>query len=258
MSPAMRFSLVCLIPLLAALPASAMSISLPAGTAGPATAGGFVTTLSPVNALSAGMPVDIVALFQLDYPGFTYANASTAAGGTLTINSLTPFQSGLGGGLSISARFEPEPGSHALHAYEWLQYIMIDPLSTPFQGAVSSPFTDPPPDARDDNLPFYWTDLQRNTAGLGYLAGGEANDDILFADAPRVSNFRAPVSMRLSLYLVDFDSASRSLTIYDGAQYGFEISASTGVPEPPLRGILVVGSLVLVMLKLHNRRFASR
>lgn len=251
----MMISLRSLVPLVMAIPAPAMSVNLLAAPSNSVTAGDFATTLAPLISLDTGMPVNIIALFQRDYPAFGYANAAAAASGTITISGLAPLQSGLGGGLSISASFAPSPGSHAPHIYEWMQYLMIDPLSTPFQGADSSPFTDPPPDARDDMLPFYWTNLQRDTPGLGYLAGGNINDDLLFSDAPRVSDSRAPVKVRLSLYLVDFDSTSGAVTIYDGVQYGFDISTATTVPEPPTRGWFVAGICILALLKLRNRGF---
>ena len=197
------------------------------------TAGGYMTTIAPLVALDTGLTSDILSLFQLDYPGFSYTNATAAANGTLTINSLTLFQNGLTGGLSFNASYLPGIGTQAPHTYQWLQFLTINPLTTPFLGATSSPFTDPPPDARDDSLPFYWTTAERDTAGLGYATGGNINDDPLFSDAPRVSDSRAPVQVRLDLYLADFDSTNSTVTIYDGLQYGFDLSTpSTASPEP--------------------------
>jgi hypothetical protein len=247
----------CVALLLAAMPAPAMSVNFLSPPTNTSAAGGFVTTLSPLTPLSTGMDAAIVTLFQQDYPRFTYTNSTTAADGTLTIGSLVAFQNGLSGGLSISAAFSPAAGTHAPHLYEWMQYLSIDPLSTPFLGADASPFTDPPPDARDDFLPFYWTNLQRNTPGVGYVAGGTLNDDILFSDAPRVSDARAPVKVTLSLYLADFDSTSGSVTIYDGIQYGFDLSTPATVPEPPT-AVCIAGIWMVLIIKIsQSKRFTS-
>lgn len=246
-------TLRALVPLLLVIPAPAMTIDLSATPTYSVTAGGYETSLAPLIPLRQGLSNNIITLFQQDYPGFSYANADAAASGTLAISALAAVQNTLAGGLYISASFTPTTGSHAPHAYEWMQYLTIDPLSTPFAGAVSSPFTDPPPNERDDNLPFYWTIPERNTPGLGYAAGTNINDDLLFTDAPLVNNLRSPVKVRLSLYLADFDSTNGSVTIYDGLQYGFDIAAATAVPEPDTGVWLPAAFLVLEVLKLSKR-----
>jgi hypothetical protein len=211
----------------------------------PASAGGFVTFLNarPAALLSAGLPDAIVDIFESDYPAFTYQNAN-AVDGVLTISALSPFQNGLQGGLNIVARFNPLAGTHAPHRYEWLQYLTIAPLSVPFLGAGTSPFTDPPPAQRDDALPFYWTATQRTTPGLGYVSGWDIEDNPRFSDAPRLNNSRAPVDVQLYLYLSDFDAATNTVTVYDGVQYGFRIAA---LPEPATL-LFVLGGLGLLLL----------
>jgi hypothetical protein len=233
-----------------ASPVTAMSVNLVAAALDAQAAGGYVTTLmpGPVISQATGLPDNIAALFQQDYPGYTYANAAAAATGTLTISTLAAFQNGLQGGLSMVANFTPSDGTGAPHAYQWVQYVAIDPLPTPFAGATSSPFTDPPPDERDDTVPFYWTNLQRDTPGLGYVAGGNINDDPLFSDVPRVNDSRAPVNVSLFLYLADFDSADNAVTVYDGVRYGFDITTTTAVPEPATMALLITGTLVAMVL----------
>ena len=249
--PIMPFGAVrCLATSLLAIAAPAMNVVFAPPPSTSATTGGFVTALSTITDLSTGMSPDILALFRRDYPGFDYVNAAAAVNGTLTIISLAPFQSGLGGGLSIDASFVPDGGTHASHAYEWMQYLTINPLSTPFLGADSSPFTDPPPNARDDNLPFYWTMSERNTPGLGFAPQGNVNDDILFSDAPRVSDSRAPVSVQLFLYLADFDSTANTITIYDGVEYGFQVTTPGAAPEPDSYASIFLGITGIAVLKL--------
>jgi hypothetical protein len=134
-----------------------------------------------------------------------------------------------------------------------MQYLTIDPLTIPFQGATSSPFTDPPPDERDDNLPFYWTTAERNTPGIGFMPGGNINDDVLFSDAPQASDSRAPVNVQLFLYLADFDSAANTVIIYDGVEYGFSIASSAAVPEPASRSLVFLVTTVLINLTMMIR-----
>jgi hypothetical protein len=225
------------------LPSQASASIIIVASTPQASGGQFVTSLSPYpfSGLGLGLPDAITTLFGSDYPGFTYANAATPADGTLTISTLSAFQNGIQGGLNIVVSYEPDSGVHAPHIFDWLQYVTITPLTTPFRGADSSPFTDPPPLDRDDNLPFYWTTSQRDTQGLGYVTGGNINDDPKFSDAPRANDVRAPVEMSFYLYLADFDASSQKITVYEGLEYGFNIEP---VPEPGTIG-MVLGVLAL-------------
>lgn len=209
------------------------------------TAGGFTTTLDPDThtALAVGATQAIRDLYAADYPGFTYAAAGAARTGTLTISQLDAFQDGSQGGLDIVASFAGDP---APHIYRWLQYIDLNPISPAFRGATTSPFTDPPPLDRDDTLPFYETNAERNTEGVGYVTGGNINNNPRFWDGPRVNDSRAPVTMHLNLFLADFDSNTNTVTIYDGVQYGFRI---TSVPEPSTPALLMLGILGILALR---------
>jgi len=230
------------------VPLRSMTVVLPSTLLDIETSGGFVTTLMPatVTAEPTGLPASITTLFQQDYPGFTYVNATNPANGTLTINTLEAFQNGLQGGVIINAGFVPGAGAGAPDMFEWIQYLTINPLTTPFAGATSSPFTDPPPAQRDDTLPFYWTIAQSETPGLGYAIGGNYDDDPLFSDFPRVNDSRAPVDVGLFLYLTNFDSTNNVVTIYDGIQYGFEVAGVSATPELPPPLLTVAGALVLI------------
>jgi hypothetical protein len=197
-----------------------------------AVSGDFTTVLDPDThkALGVGATQAIRDLFKTDYPDFTYTAAGSARTGTLTVSVLDAVQDGTQGGLNIVASFA---GDAAPHIYRWLQYIDLDPISPAFRGATSSPFTDPPPLDRDDTLPFYWTDSQRNREGQGYVTGGDINNNPRFSDMPRVNDSRAPVTMHLNLFLTDLDSGTNTVTIYDGIQYGFKIVKESGkAPEP--------------------------
>ncbi len=210
------------------------------------TAGGFTTVLDPdpVTALAAGATAAIRMLFLADYPGFTYV-AGGARTGTLTISQLDAFQDGSQGGLDIIASFSGDP---APHQYRWIQYIDLTPISPPFRGATTSPFTDPPPLDRDDTLPFYETNTERTTEGVGYVTGGNVNNDPRFWDGPRANDSRAPVTMHLNLFLTDYDSTTSTVTIYDGVQYGFRI-----MPEPPTALIFFSGFGVLVLVARRRK-----
>jgi hypothetical protein len=224
-------------------------VSLSPGASSSA-AGGFITSLDPHSAslLGPGLPATVTALFQSDYPGFAYVNSPTPADGTLAIESLSPFQNGLQGGLTITAGFTPGAPLPA-GIYDWIQFVTITPLTSDFLGASSSPFTDPPPLARDDTLPFYWTAAQRLTAGVGYPAGGSAADP-RFADTPRLNDSRAPVTMDLFLYLTVFDNSTNTVTIYDGVEYGFDIQS---IPEPETFATVLGGLLLLALRYCRNR-----
>ena len=227
------------------LPSQASASIIIVASTPQASGGQFVTSLSPYpfSGLGVGLPDAITSLFEGDYPGFIFANAATPADGTFTISTLSAFQSGIQGGLNVGVSYEPDSGVHAPHVFDWLQYVTITPLTTPFQGADSSPFTDPPPFDRDDSLPFYWTTSQRDTAGLGYVTGGNINDDPKFSDAPRANDFRAPVVMNFYLYLTDFDVSTQTITVYDGIEYGFDIEP---VPEPGTAS-MILGVLAFVL-----------
>ena len=233
------------------LPSQASASVIIVASTPQASGGQFVTSLSPYpfSGLGVGLPDAITTLFGSDYPGFTYANAATPADGTFTISTLSAFQNGIQGGLNIVVSYEPDSGLHAPHIFDWLQYVTISPLTTPFRGADSSPFTDPPPLDRDDNLPFYWTTTQRDTQGLGYVTGGNINDDPKFSDAPRANDVRAPVEMSFYLYLADFDVSAQKITVYEGIQYGFNIEP---VPEPGTVS-MVLGVLAFAFLSLKKR-----
>jgi hypothetical protein len=213
-----------------------------------ASAGNFITQLdpNPYTPLAAGATQAIRDLYQSDYPDFTYV-AGAARTGTLTISQLDAFQDGNQGGLDIVASFA---GESSPHIYRWIQYIETDSLSPSFRGATTSPFTDPPPLDRDDDLPFYETNAERTTEGVGYVTGGDFYENPRFWDAPRVNDFRAPVTVRLNLFLTDMDSANNTVTIYDGVQYGLHI---TPVPEPEAWAMMIAG-LGLVGWRLRRGR----
>ncbi|MBW4617670.1 MAG: PEP-CTERM sorting domain-containing protein [Desmonostoc vinosum HA7617-LM4] len=214
-----------------------------------ATSGKFITTLDPDthSPLPAGTTEAIRNLFKTDYPEFTYV-AGGAREGVLTISKLDAFQDGTQGGLDIIANFA---GAASSNIYRWIQYIELSSIKPPFKGAKTSPFTDPPPDDRDDKLPFYETDTERNTEGTGYVTGGNLNDNPRFWDGPRANNTRAPLTFHLNLFLTDFDSAKKTVTIYDGVQYGFKIEK---VPEP----ITILGSSVALGFGVLFRKEFSR
>lgn len=202
-----------------------------------ASAGSFVTQLNPDTHrhLPAGATQAIRDLYDADYPNFRYVEAQSNRPGTLTISQLDAFQDGSQGGLNIVASFAGNP---APHIYRWIQYIEMSPLSPAFRGAATSPFTDPPPSDRDDTLPFYETDAERNTEGRGYVTGGNLNSNPRFWDEPRVNDSRAPVTFHLNLFLTDLDSKNSTVTIYDGLRYGFRI---TPIPEPEEWAMMITG-----------------
>lgn len=207
------------------------------------TSGKYTTTMDPKPTLiGLGADVNLLNLFKTDYPKdpdgnvYTYQNAGAAINGTLTIGTLSLLQDGTFGGMSLVANLS---GATAPHTFRWLQYISLDPApgaTTDFRGEKRSPFTDPPDKDRDDTLPFYETNTERTTAGVGYTTGGNVDNDIRFWDSPKALDSRADATgsfkFRLNLFLTDFDTSvakAPKITVYQGLSYGFNISA---VPEP--------------------------
>lgn len=213
-----------------------------------ASAGNFITQLDPdpYTHLAAGATQAIRDLYRSDYPNFNYI-AGADRSGTLTISQLDAFQDGNQGGLDIVASFA---GETSPHIYRWIQYIETDSLSPPFRGATTSPFTDPPPLDRDDDLPFYETNAERITEGVGYVTGGDFFENPRFWDSPRVNDSRAPVTVRLNLFLTDMDIENNTVTIYDGVQYGLHI---TPIPEPETWAMMIAG-LGLIGWRLRGGR----
>jgi hypothetical protein len=214
-----------------------------------AAAGSFVTQLDPDTHqhLPAGATEDIRKLYDLDYPNFTYVEAPANRKGALTISQLDVFQDGSQGGLDIVASFA---GAKAHHIYRWIQYIEMNPIAPAFLGAARSPFTDPPPLKRDDTLPFYETDIERNKEGKGYLEKGSLKDNPRFWDRPIVNDSRAPVKFHLNLFLTDEDRGNHTVTIYDGIRYGFQI---TPIPEPEAWAMMILG-LGLIGWRLRRNK----
>jgi len=217
------------------------------------TVGIYTTTLVPEDpvSLAAGSTQAIRNLYEVDYPNQTYV-AGGARNGTLTISTLDVFQTGTQGGLDIVASFD---GDAAANTYRWLQYIDWAPIGAPFRGETASPFTDPPPLDVDDGLPFYWTNTERNNEGQGWVTGANQTDNPLFSDTPTANDSRAvpgtPFTFRLNLFLTDYNATTETVTIYDGVQYGFNISA---VPVPA--AVWLFGSGLVGLLGLARRKKA--
>jgi hypothetical protein len=217
-----------------------------------AQVGRYVTTLNPhpPTYLPSASTGTIPALFATDYPGQTY-HIGGARMGVLTISTLDAVQTGTQGGLDIVASFD---GAAADHTYRWLQYIEWSPIGDPFRGETSSPFTDPPLLDLDDSLPFYWTNAQRATAGLGWVTGEDQDDNPRFSDGPRANNSRAvvgsPFSFTLNLLLSDYDASTERVTIYDGVSYGFKIKK---VSESPTAVVLLLSLGILLCLSRFRR-----
>jgi hypothetical protein len=227
----------------------------------PVTSGNYTTSIAPLpKIIGLGTDKTVIGLFQHDYPKdpdgnpFTYQYAKKAIDGTLTISTLKLFRNGDFGGLNIVASLSK---AVAPHTFRWIQYASVDPAPTAdkkFLGEDRSPFTDPPQSARDEKLPFYWTNEERDNEGKGYVKDGNINNDIRFNDGPFVGDSHADSTgvfkNRFDLFLTDYDVTDPkkpTVTIYEGIEYGYTITKAA--PEPSSLVMIVSGLIVLAGLR---------
>ena len=209
--------------------------------------GGFTVSLQPDThaALGAGATGALRGLIPAQTSGAVEVVAGGTIAGTLSISVLDAAAGGGLGGLDIVAVATGLPALGAGHQYRWVQFI---DTSHPL-GGTTNPYVDPRPndDPVGASLPFYWTNAERGTAGVGTTAGG----DILFSDSPR-RVLEHGTTWLGNLYLADYEATggtggSKKITIFDGVQYGFKI-----VPEPGT-GLLTAVGLILFAVPRRGR-----
>jgi hypothetical protein len=169
-----------------------------------------------------------------------YADTSPAFNcGTVAVPAFGPNHHT--GGAAFCLTYHPHAGDPAAANIHWIQSILTNV---------------PDPAARSDTTTFpgfslYLDNLLNPPAEMDpfYDTRGEANGDH-FADVPRrpISKSLGRVDWEADVFVVTGNLAAHTLTIYDGARWGFEIR----VPEPST--IMLLGVSVLI---LGGRRLAA-
>jgi len=158
--------------------------------------------------------------------------------GTITITEYHADNPGDGSvGASMGATFTPSDPDCNLQLH-WIQAI-VGGVGTIGQSDVNrvtpgdpSPIPYLDPYHRDDNLPFYWTEPENGTVGVGRANAG-AQAGTLFSDGPSQDDRNIGNSIHFETALVAVDCKDpMKLYWLAGFTWGYSISA-TNIPNPP-------------------------
>ena len=164
---------------------------------------------------------------------------------------------GLTGGAEILLRYTRGAGDPAASNLLWIQVVNT---SAP-NGGETIPYPDVYSGANSSsNLPFFFAPTETKLDPNPYVgaaniysssykvngAGPNLNYDLAFWDFPQRD---ANATWRGELFLAGYDSAKKSVVVYDGLNWGFDITAKA--PEPGTD--LLVGIALLALRLLTGR-----
>jgi hypothetical protein len=198
-----------------------------------------------------------------EFPGWTFNPATAAAPGTLTVEEYDAIAVGDSGGVDISLLYDdgnPTPTT----TWRWIQIVesISEEVGYPYP---KNPSVDPPK-GFDDDLPFYFTNTELggfspNIEGDSIWKGktpipiqNPANrGDLRFFDEPQGFLENAYMRNNFSLFLTSWSGGdSKTVTIYDGVAWGFEIKK---VPEPLT---LIASGLAIGFGALSQREYSKK
>jgi hypothetical protein len=186
---------------------------------------------------------------------FTYAAGLT---GTLNISTYTPVTLvDDNGGAKIDATYTRAATDPTIANLHWVQLVITN---LPLGGGSTNGYIDPLPN--DDTLPFYWTvpedSASASVAGTcgNFTQGSKTASTYHFYDCSQRTppSDTTPTSWTGLLLLASWTDpggnnwlttsppvASQNVTIYDGIQWGWNLSDVSNVPEPDSVVLLLTG-----------------
>jgi len=149
------------------------------------------------------------------YPGWTLNFAGAALGGKLNVKTYSATDLGGGvGGANLNATYVPGVGDPP----GVLTFLQVFVQTGTFPNATH---VDPNPN--DDTQPFYYTAAEQTANGLTFSDNPQTNSASVTSPSTRTTTF--------SNYLVTFDATKKTVTAYDGFQWGYSVVTPTPAPE---------------------------
>lgn len=167
----------------------------------------------------------------------------------------------LTGGAQLLVRYTRGQGDPAANQLLWIQTV----TTTDPAGGETIPYPDVYTGANaGSNLPFFFTPAETtldpnpyvgaaNIYSSSYKVNGMGPNlayDVAIWDWPQRN---ATNSWRGELFLAGYDSVNNKVTVYDGMNWGFDITAKA--PEPAINLLIGAG---LLLFALVQRRLARR
>jgi hypothetical protein len=203
----------------------------------------------PVTYLAAAAAKGLLdTTFQADikqYPGWTLNFAGAGLNGTLQINDYLARDLGGGeGGARMDATYTPGKGDPGT-----LTFVQVF-----VENAAAGGGTHVDPFPRNYKTPFYYTDAEQKKHGLNFI--DNPSDTVTAAGVNPAVTF--------DTYLVSFDSKKKTVTAYDGWQWGYQfnvVKAGGGggapSPEPGTMTLMAVGGGCLAWARRRSRTKAE-